>query len=144
MEPNFYWHKGALFLIVFVTLSLQMHKENKFTRIIIVAMIGLFVNFMFANTIFVHTHKLADGSVVCHSHPYQHSGTHSHSATSLSLISTLNNTATSFLGTAMLVLAVLASIRIFLYLSAPQQWTNAASSSTHLRAPPVLNWNTSC
>lgn len=60
-----------------------------------VVMILLFVNFMFANTIFVHTHRISDSRVVFHSHPYSASSQHTHSESDLSLISAFNAATTS-------------------------------------------------
>lgn len=75
-----------------------MQRENRFTRFAVAALIGVFVSFMFANTVFVHSHKLADGSLVCHSHPYNPSGAHTHTTTILSLIASFNGVASSFTG----------------------------------------------
>ncbi len=114
-----------------------MLSENRFTRFATVALIGLFVSFMFANSVFIHSHKLADGSLVCHSHPFNPSGAHSHSGNALTLIAAFNGAASSFTGVAM-AFAASVVLACALILSLPtlyhkQNWC----ASRGLRAPPV-------
>lgn len=115
-----------------------MHKESKLTRLLVAALVAVFVNFMFANTVFMHSHTLSDGSLVCHSHPFQHTGTHSHSAASLNTISAFNSAATGFQGTGVLVLAVHSSVLFNLYQATLIEWDFSHPSTSFLRAPPVL------
>ena len=58
-------------------------------------MIVLFVNFMFANTIFMHMHKDVAGHSILHSHPYLPNSSHSHTSNSLDLINAFNSAAIS-------------------------------------------------
>lgn len=53
------------------------------------------MNFIFSNTVFIHSHTTDDGHTVTHSHPYLPSSHHSHSSQSLSLVSLLNLSAAS-------------------------------------------------
>lgn len=69
--------------------------KAKVIRITAIVTLLLFVNFMFSNTVFIHSHTTDDGRTVTHSHPYLPSSHHSHNAQSLSLISLLNLTAAS-------------------------------------------------
>lgn len=54
------------------------------------AILLMFVNFMFSNTIFMHVHKDVDGQPVTHSHPYIPSSGHTHTGNSINLISGFN------------------------------------------------------
>ncbi|MDE5642556.1 MAG: hypothetical protein K2F74_04755 [Muribaculaceae bacterium] len=69
--------------------------KTKAAKILASLMLLVFVNFMFSNTVFIHSHHLAGGRTVTHSHPFQPSSHHSHSQQSLDLISSLNCTAGS-------------------------------------------------
>lgn len=75
-----------------------MKSENRVIRFAVAVLIALFVNFMFANSVFMHSHKLADGSLVCHSHPYNPSSGHTHSSNIISLISSFNSASSAFAG----------------------------------------------
>lgn len=59
-------------------------------RIIAAGLLLVFVNFMFANVLFTHTHSLDNGASITHSHPYLPSSHHSHSGTSLDNIAAMN------------------------------------------------------
>ena len=49
-----------------------------------------FVNFVFANTVFVHTHSGIGGRMVTHSHPVLPSAPHGHSAAAFGAIADFN------------------------------------------------------
>lgn len=116
-----------------------MRKESRIRKIFAVALIGLFVNFMFVNTVYTHTHRMADGSMMSHSHPYQSSATHNHSTSFLSLISAFNSAASAFQGMAAVVLAAMASLTAIHYLCGNLQGPiKPLYSVDSLRAPPVL------
>lgn len=68
-------------------------------------MIAVFVNFVFANTVFVHTHQGLSGGVVTHSHPFQPSSQHGHNAQSFDQIAAFNAAANSIEGAAAPALA---------------------------------------
>jgi len=55
----------------------------------------VFVNFVLANTAFIHTHSCFDGHVVTHSHPYFPSAHHGHSQQALDSIASFNSAAES-------------------------------------------------
>ncbi|MDE6383848.1 MAG: hypothetical protein K2J17_07870 [Paramuribaculum sp.] len=57
----------------------------------------LLVNFVFANTVFIHTHMSATGCPVTHSHPYLPGG-HSHTQSSMDQIGSFNLAASAFQG----------------------------------------------
>ncbi len=117
----------------------EMRKENLIRKFFAVALIGLFVNFMFVNTVFTHTHRMADGSLMSHSHPYQPSTSHSHSTSLLSLISGFNSAASAFQGIASIFLAAISSLIAIDYLcKAPQRLINPQYRIYSLRAPPAI------
>ncbi len=62
-------------------------------RIVAAALLLAFVNFTFANTLFMHTHSLDNGARVTHSHPYLPSSHHSHSGSTLDNIAAMNSAA---------------------------------------------------
>lgn len=61
-------------------------------------MVCVFVNFVFSNTVFMHTHACIDGHSVTHSHPYLPTSHHSHSAQSLDQIASFNAAAAAMEG----------------------------------------------
>lgn len=65
----------------------------------------MFVNFVFANTVFVHSHTDGAGNRVVHSHPCLPSSAHSHSASQLAQIAGFNDGASSVMGSASLHVA---------------------------------------
>ena len=115
-----------------------MHEGNRNIRFLSVFMIAVFVNFMFANTVFTHLHTLPDGTKVTHSHPYIPAGQHSHSANSLSLISSFNSAVISFQGVAPFMLAVFASAFLGGSLYRICLIESTSNRLFLLRAPPVL------
>lgn len=68
------------------------HKtSDRLLRLLSAFVIAVFVNFVFANTVFMHSHVTDDGLRVCHSHPYIPSAQgHSHSACANSAIAQFN------------------------------------------------------
>ncbi|ROT17264.1 hypothetical protein EEL50_01620 [Muribaculaceae bacterium Isolate-105 (HZI)] len=69
--------------------------KRKAAKIFSAALLLVFVNFMFSNTVFTHYHLLSGGRLVAHSHPYTSSSHHTHTANELDLIASLNLTASS-------------------------------------------------
>lgn len=59
-------------------------------RIVASVLIALFVNFVFADTLFIHTHSDSLGHSITHSHPYCPQSSHSHSSQSLDQIAGFN------------------------------------------------------
>ncbi len=55
----------------------------------------VFVNFVFSNAVFMHSHTCIDGHVITHSHPYLPSSGHGHTAQSLDHIAGFNAAASS-------------------------------------------------
>lgn len=53
-------------------------------------MVCLFVNFVMANSVFMHTHICVDGSRVTHSHPYMPGTCHTHTSQALTAIGAFN------------------------------------------------------
>ncbi|MDE5649692.1 MAG: hypothetical protein K2I35_01575, partial [Duncaniella sp.] len=69
--------------------------KTRAAKILSSALLLVFVNFMFSNTVFIHYHLLSEGGTVAHSHPYKSSSQHTHSTKELNLISSLNCAAAS-------------------------------------------------
>lgn len=69
--------------------------KGRAAKILSAALLLVFVNFMFSNTVFVHYHLLSEGKIVAHSHPYNPSSHHTHTAKALDLIASLNLAAAS-------------------------------------------------
>lgn len=65
-------------------------------KLLNILLMCVFVNFVFANTVFIHSHVLADGIRITHSHPYLPSHSHSHSSHSLDNIAAGNTIAGAF------------------------------------------------
>ena len=53
-------------------------------------LVVLFAMFFCGNTFFIHTHRLFDGRVEVHSHPYMPGATHSHTAAGFQAIAHIN------------------------------------------------------
>ncbi len=69
--------------------------RQQLNRFLAATVLVLFVNFMFSNIVFMHTHEDAEGRTIVHSHPYTHATGHTHSAQSYSQISGFNIAASS-------------------------------------------------
>lgn len=102
-------------------------------------LICVFMNFVFANTVFMHTHTLADGSRISHSHPYLPStGGHTHSALSLDNIASFNAAAQNIEGTATFNLSEPEIDGIALPEGLEPSTIVRASQQSRWRAPPFL------
>lgn len=99
-------------------------------------MVCVFVNFVFSNTVFIHTHACIDGHSVTHSHPYLPSSHHSHSALSLDQIAGFNAAASAIEGSA--ATSVPAPARYFTVTAAGIVSDTAAGTpaTAALRGPP--------
>lgn len=64
--------------------------EVKRQRRIATWLLVVFALFFCGNNFFVHTHRLAEGVTVVHSHPFVPGTTHSHSAGSFAAVSAAN------------------------------------------------------
>lgn len=99
-------------------------------------MIAVFVNFVFANTVFVHTHQGLSGGVVTHSHPFQPSSQHGHNSQSFDQIAAFNAAASSIEGAAAPAIAApevsLAEVTCAETVGA----LTAVNRSTETRGPP--------
>lgn len=113
-------------------------QKKRVYKFAVIALIGVFVSFMLANTVFIHSHSLADGTHISHSHPYNPSTGHTHSANALSLINAFNCTVISFQGLLPLVLALIASLVTIYSCGNIVDVSPKENSTASLRAPPVL------
>ena len=52
------------------------HEVNQYKALLSTLLLCVFVNFVFSNTVFMHSHISDDGRTVTHSHPYMPSGHH--------------------------------------------------------------------
>ena len=105
--------------------------------LLIVAVLLLLVN----KSIFVHSHKMADGTIVVHAHPYNKSNdtepfkSHTHTQAELLFFQQFQN----FLPFIILAFAVILLVHKFLY--AAFNLLHTAQVSSYIkrgRAPPVL------
>ncbi len=106
-------------------------------RILCACIICVFVNFVFANTVFMHAHLLRDGSTVTHSHPMLPASSHTHTADAISLIAQCNLAAAS-MESAQAVPVVAASGHwelVFTVASAAEADPGVVAAS--LRGPPL-------
>ncbi len=83
--------------------------KELFKRLFSIAILVVFVNLVFSNATFMHTHTLDDGSQVTHSHPYVPSSQHSHSGSHAGSIAQANNMAAGF------ELSVVESVQPFMH-----------------------------
>lgn len=72
-------------------------------------MICLFVHFVMANSVFMHTHIGVDGSAVTHSHPYLPGSGHSHTSQAMTAIGSFNAAASGIEGASGTVLPPVAA-----------------------------------
>ena len=54
--------------------------KERLRSILAVLLVAVFVNFVFSNTVFTHTHKYGTYGTVTHSHPYLPSVPHGHAS----------------------------------------------------------------
>mgnify|MGYP001054495653 CR=1 FL=1 len=69
--------------------------KKRVNRLFSALLLCVFVNFVFSNTVFMHSHITDNGRTVTHSHPYMPSGHHAHSSVSLDLVAQFNASASS-------------------------------------------------
>ena len=70
--------------------------KEKVRSILVVLMMAVFVNFVFSNSVFMHTHKDGTYGSVTHSHPYLPLSTHGHTHGSFDQIAGFNAAAAAF------------------------------------------------
>lgn len=97
----------------------------------------LFVNFVFSNTVFMHTHVGADGHPITHSHPYFPSAAHGHSALQFDQIAGFNACAAAMELTSVADLAAPTGPMTFIAPSPAGHTAVGISLSPGLRAPPA-------
>lgn len=110
-------------------------------NIISILTMVMFVNFMFSNIIFLHSHRSAGTKgVVTHSHPYSPSSSHSHSQGSLDLVAGFNTAAGAMQGSAPAALpeALATETRYLCTLYIVSQ-KDSAKDIPALRGPPFLS-----
>lgn len=71
--------------------------KDRLRHIFAIVTMLVFVNFVFSNTVFIHTHIDGDHSYT-HSHPYLPSSSHGHSQNAVNLIAGFNAIAAAFQG----------------------------------------------
>lgn len=100
------------------------------------ALLLVFVNFMFSNAVFIHSHHLAGGRTVTHSHPYLPSSHHTHTSQSIDLISAFNCAASA--AEAVAAPALSAPHQCVVAMETPQVLTFACTDTptARLRGPP--------
>lgn len=113
--------------------------EGKFQHLLLILLVGLFVNFVFSNTLYIHVHDRADGGKIVHSHPYLPGQSHNHSATDLDHILSFNSDAASILAQEIVIVEEPGQ-RIIKLIHADKEYiaTPGKSETESPRAPPVL------
>lgn len=101
-------------------------------------MIALVVNFVAANTVSMHTHQLADGTTLVHSHPYYPAASHSHTGAAIDSISAMNISASSFLESAVLSLALCTETILYIDENPTIDIATYKVSNDFGRAPPAM------
>ena len=100
-------------------------------------MMAVFVNFIFSNTVFTHTHNDVTDGTVTHSHPYLPSSGHGHTHNSFDQIAGFNAAVAAFQGTAVLELSAPETQAYSIEcLYKPTSFV-ARENLISLRAPPV-------
>ncbi len=69
--------------------------KERAVKILSSILIAVFVNFAFANTVFLHTHQGFAGHAVTHSHPFFPSSHHGHTSQSLDQVAAFNTASVS-------------------------------------------------
>ncbi|RXE73989.1 hypothetical protein ED551_05655 [Muribaculaceae bacterium Isolate-013 (NCI)] len=110
--------------------------NSKVARILCAALLLVFVNFMFSNALFIHSHHLAGGRTVTHSHPYLPSSHHTHTSQSIDLISAFNCAASAADAAASPTLS--APHQCVVVMEPPRELslTCAVTPTARLRGPP--------
>lgn len=100
-------------------------------------MIMVFVNFVFSNIVFTHTHKDSSFGTITHSHPYNPGAGHGHSQASFDKIAGFNTAVSSFQGSGMCdVPAPVTSARSRGTIVRTTLW-NGFDNFVSLRGPPA-------
>lgn len=111
--------------------------KERLLKLLATAVLVAFVNFAFANVVFMHSHTDADGITVTHSHPYVPSQHHGHSQQSLDQIASFNASAASFQGVTSPSLDVLCPVAIRLFSVEVRSFGSACIILNPFRAPPA-------
>lgn len=106
-------------------------------RVLSVLMMIALAYFMTANTVFMHSHRCADGNYIAHSHPYVPSSHHTHSAEAFGSIATFNLAPGSFDAVASAI--PFAPSSVFVVVACVSQPCVFSGNTFHfgLRAPPM-------
>lgn len=107
-------------------------------RLLSTLLLCVFVNFVFSNTVFMHSHIFDDGRTVTHSHPYMPSGHHAHSSVSLDLVAQFNASAASMESTSAVVVDGAYVQCSELVCRDIQSFSLACAGAYTLRGPPVI------
>lgn len=111
--------------------------KEKARSIFAVLLMALFVNFVFSNIVFTHTHNDSQYGAVTHSHPYLPSSGHTHSHNSLDQIAGFNTAVAAFQGTAVQEIAVAECPSVLLEWVYKPISVSVNKSILSLRAPPA-------
>ncbi len=107
------------------------------SRIVTSFILCLFVNFVFSNTVFMHTHVASDGRLVTHSHPYMPSAGHGHSAMQFDQIAGFNASAAAMEVSG--IISVLPDLENVLFIDQDYSLdiVRGITAAYALRAPPA-------
>lgn len=112
--------------------------DGKLKQIGVALMLAVFVNFVFSNTVFLHSHHIGH-DIVTHSHPYLPSSHHGHTQQALDLISAFNAAVNAFDAESDAFVTAPTSFS-YSFNNAPVNATRqGAAVYLALRAPPSVN-----
>lgn len=113
--------------------------KHRAVDIFLSLMLCAFLNFVFSNTVFLHTHHGLDGRPYTHSHPYLPSGAdHGHTSASLDQIAAFNASATSMVGSETVMSAICTAKCVTLTQHVNESNENAVKADIPKRGPPEL------
>lgn len=112
--------------------------KERLQRLLSMILIAMFVNYMFSNIVFMHTHADAAGNPITHSHPYSSSSSHTHTSGGYALIASFNAAASSFQGVAALSIASPVDSEKAVYASEYTILRSAELYYLRLRTPPAI------
>lgn len=112
--------------------------KRRASDILLGLLLCTFLNFVFSNTVFLHTHHGLDGRTVSHSHPYLPSAPdHGHSAMSLDNIAALNASVASMEGSESFMPEQYTAKCTIILVEADESITDASKADIAQRGPPA-------
>ncbi len=115
--------------------------KNIFTKAVDLLIVALMVMLTINQCVFIHTHKLADGTIIVHAHPFNKKADsspikhHHHSGTELMVLQNLH---LLFLSVFVVIALLNLSFKVRFYTETKLRFVPRSCNSQTDRAPPVL------